>query len=329
VLVDTAAAAREALVAALAVVLALALGALALWQVWMRRARLRERLLMQLRAQAELEARVIERTSELASARDLLQDEVAERRATEAQLRKAQADLVQAGKMAALGQMSAALSHEFNQPLAAARNYADNALTLMERGRADEARGNMERIIALIDRMAAIGKHLRAFARMPGQKLGPVHLPDVVQAALEIAGLRLRAAGADLIMDLRADLPPVQGGSVRLQQVLVNLLTNAADAIESSPDRRIHLGAQIIGDTLRLTLRDHGPGFAPGVVERIFDPFFSTKEVGKGLGLGLSISFNIIRDFGGRLMVRNHPEGGAEFIVELQPAAADSGDIAA
>lgn len=97
-------------------------------------------------------------------------------------------------------------------------------------------------------------------------------------------------------------------------------LSNAIDAVEGGADKRLHLCAQQSGDLVQITLRDHGPGVPDGLQARIFDPFFSTKEVGKGLGLGLSISYNIVRDFGGRLSMRNHPEGGAEFLLELQAA---------
>lgn len=320
VLVDTAPAEREARVIAAALVLGLALLALAGWVVITRRSRLRAEMLAQAAQKAELEFRVQQRTAELAAARDLLQDEVAERRATEVELRKAQADLVQAGKLAALGQMSAALSHEFNQPLAAARNFADNATILLDRDRPLDARSNLERIIALIDRMASISRHLRSFARKPGQKLSAVTLPEVIAAAQEIAGVRLREAGVELQVDLPPDLPPVMGGLVRLQQVLVNLLTNAADALEGTEDRRVILRATLDPACVRLVLRDHGAGFAPGVVERIFDPFYSTKVVGKGLGLGLSISYNIIKDFGGDLRAANAEGGGAEFTLELRRA---------
>jgi two-component system C4-dicarboxylate transport sensor histidine kinase DctB len=113
-----------------------------------------------------------------------------------------------------------------------------------------------------------------------------------------------------------------------LQQVLVNLLSNAIDAVEDGPDKRLHLCARHQAEMVQITLRDHGPGVAEGVQARIFDPFFSTKEVGKGLGLGLSISYNIVRDFGGRLSMRNHPEGGAEFVLELQAAAFSSVEAA-
>lgn len=320
VLLDTGPAERQARTVAVAIALALGLGSMALAAVLQRRARLRERMQMQRAAQAELERRVAERTAELASVNRRLEDEVAERRAKESALRQAQADLVQAGKMAALGQMSAALSHEFNQPLGAARTYADNALLLMDRDRLPEARGNIARILDLIDRMTAISRHLRSFARKPGQKLGPVDLPEVVAAAQEIAGLRLRAAQVDLTVDIPPDLPQVIAGPVRLQQVLVNLLTNAADAVEGQDDRRLLLRAEPGGQGVRITLRDHGPGVPAGLTERIFDPFFSTKGVGKGLGLGLSISYNIVKDFGGGLHVSAPEGGGALFTIDLRAA---------
>src|SRR5690606_28545399 len=137
-----------------------------------------------------------------------LEEEVAERRATERALRKTQSDLVQAGKLAALGQMSAALSHEFNQPLAALRNYADNARMPIERKRPEEAAETLDRVSSLVDRMATISRHLRNFARKPNQQLGPVELETVVRDTLEIVGWRLKAADAELAVDL-GDAPPV------------------------------------------------------------------------------------------------------------------------
>ncbi|MDZ4134995.1 MAG: ATP-binding protein, partial [Paracoccaceae bacterium] len=209
------------------------------------------------------------------------------------------------------------------------RTYADNALVLMERGRFPEAQGNISRILSLIDRMTAISRHLRSFAREPGQRLTAVNLAEVVEATREIAQLRLGAAGAVLEVTLPEDLPKVVGGPVRLQQVLVNLVTNAADAIEGLEDRRIHLAARQTAQGVRVTIRDHGPGVPAGLAERIFDPFFSTKGVGKGLGLGLSISYNIIKDFGGNLSVDAAPGGGAEFIVDLRIADAAAAEEAA
>jgi two-component system C4-dicarboxylate transport sensor histidine kinase DctB len=275
---------------------------------WQHRSRLAERLALQARAQADLERQVAERTAELTSANDDLQ--------------RMQADLVQAGKLAALGRMSAALSHEINQPLAAARNYAESAELLIDRGDLPRARDNILQILGLIDRMAAIARHLRNVARKPNEPLKVVDLAAVVQDALTIAQGRLAAVGAEVALDLPADLPPVLGGPVRLQQVVGNVLSNAADAVEGASDRRIAISALAQGDDVMLSIRDHGPGVAPGIADRIFDPFFTTKQVGTGLGLGLSISYNIMQDFGGDLRVANHPGGGAVFTLVLRPARA-------
>jgi two-component system C4-dicarboxylate transport sensor histidine kinase DctB len=256
-----------------------------------------------------------------------IETEVAERRLTEQELRRTQADLVQAGKLAALGQMSAALSHEINQPLAAARNYADSAALLIDRGDGQRARENIGQILSLIDRMATIARHLRNVARKPDEVLKVLSLPEVIADAMQIVGARLDSAGASVHRDIPHDLPAVRGGAVRLQQVLVNVLSNAADAVETLPDRRIDLSARAEGGAVILSIRDRGPGVPAAIADRIFDPFFSTKTVGSGLGLGLSISYNIMKDFGGDLRVTNHPEGGAVFEIVLQ--AADLREMAA
>lgn len=305
VLLDTAPLRAQARLAVAAFALLLAVALLSGWAIRQRRARLAERLAMQASARATLERQVAERTADLTRAND--------------DLHRMQADLVQAGKLAALGRMSAALSHEINQPLAAARNYADSAGLLIDRGDLPRARENIGQILALVDRMAAIARHLRNVARKPDEPLKPVDLAAVVADALMVARARLEAAGATVDLDVASGLPAVQGGPVRLQQVIVNLLSNAADAVEGGADRRIALWARAEGDAVLLSIRDHGPGVAPAIADRIFDPFFTTKRVGSGLGLGLSISYNIMKDFEGDLRVANHPEGGAVFTLVLRP----------
>lgn len=328
VLLDTSSARAQALTSVAAGLLLLSLATLGGTIIYQRRARLAERMQLQHNAREQLEHRVEERTADLASVNSRLEREVAERRATEQKLRKTQADLIQAGKLAALGQMSAALSHEFNQPLAAVKTYADNAAILIDRDRIADARDNVSRISTLTDRMAAISRHLRNFARKPNEKLGRVALAEVVDDTLEIVAWRLKAAGATVAVDLGHAPPMVHAGSVRLQQVLVNIISNAADAVEGLPDRTIELCARRNGDVVAITIRDHGTGVPEAIAARIFDPFFSTKGVGKGLGLGLSISYNIVKDFGGSLLVENHPDGGAQFRIELIAADAANQEAA-
>ncbi|MCO5065948.1 MAG: ATP-binding protein [Rhizobiaceae bacterium] len=320
VLMDTRAARAQALTGAIAAVLLVFLVGLATVIVMQRRAQLAERLRIQRAAQEELERRVEERTADLAAVNQQLETEVTERRATEVQLRQTQSDLVRAGKLAALGQMSAALSHEFNQPLAAVKAYAENGATLIDRDRIPDARDNLVRISSLADRMATISRHLRNFAREPNQKLGAVGLADVIHETVEIVTPRLKSAGVALETHINPPSLAVHGGSVRLQQVLVNLISNAADALEDRSDRRIVLTAERKGPKVFITVRDNGPGVPEAIRERIFDPFYSTKGVGKGLGLGLSISYNIVKDFGGQIAVENHPGGGALFTLELDAA---------
>ena len=320
VLLDTAYLRGQARLAVAAFMLALAVALSLAVVVAQRRARLAERIAMQAAAQTGLEVLVQERTADLMRVNRQIETEVAERRLTEQELRRTQADLVQAGKLAALGQMSAALSHEINQPLAAARNYADSAALLIDRGDGARARENIGQILSLIDRMATIARHLRNVARKPDEVLKVLAVPDVIADAMQIADARLGAAGATVSLDVPADLPAVRGGAVRLQQVLVNVLSNAADAVETLPDRQIDLTARSEGGGVIIAIRDRGPGVPAAIADRIFDPFFSTKTVGSGLGLGLSISYNIMKDFGGDLRVTNHPEGGAVFEIVLQVA---------
>ncbi len=276
--------------------------------------------LMGLLAYLLKQARQAEAFAKEQEAKRLLETAVAERTAdlqtALGDLRQTQTDLIQAGKLSALGQMSAALSHEFNQPLAAVKSYADNADAFLERDRVPEARDNISRISKMADRMATISAHLRNFARRPQQATGPLLLNAVIQDALAMTEMRLASEGGAVSYS-----PPdteiwVTGGHVRLQQVIVNLINNALDAMEDQPTRVVTL--TLDGTTLHV--RDTGPGIAPEKVANIFDPFFTTKAPGKGLGLGLSISYNIVSDFGGTLSAKNHPDGGAIFSVTLRPA---------
>lgn len=285
-----------------------------------RRARAREREGERRAAQEELERQVRHRTADLNEANKRLLVEIEERRATEERLRTTQKELVQAGKLAALGQMSAALSHEINQPLAAVKSYAENAATYLDRKRVAEARENVTRISQMADRMATLSGHLRNFARRPQETVGPVDLSLVLDDALDLMAPRLSKAGATIDRATETRQPLwVMGGRVRLQQVFVNLISNALDAMEQDPAPHITiLPPEAADGRVRISVRDRGPGVEADAAGRVFDPFFTTKSPGKGLGLGLSISYNIVEDFGGHLSVTNNADGlGACFTVDL------------
>lgn len=303
-LVDIAPAERQAILQSMLAAAAFVVVGAALYALWERRRALATRLAAEAEANARLETRVAERTRELSQANELL--------------RRTQAELVQAGKMSALGQMSAGISHELNQPLMAIQSYAENAAQFLQRGEPERAADNLARVADLARRMGRIIRNLRTFARQESDGMGDVDLVTVVQAALELVEPRL--SRATIAVDWPVPDAPVmvRGGEVRLQQVVVNLLSNAADAI--GQDGRIGIAIDRNGTRVALRIRDTGPGISEP--DRIFDPFYSTKEVGasEGMGLGLSISYSIVKSFGGSIGARNLAEGGAEFTVELDAA---------
>lgn len=270
-------------------------------------------------ANAELENRVTQRTQALSATNQALRREITEREEAEAALKKAQADLVQAGKLSALGQMSAGISHELNQPLMAIQTFAENGTRFLERDNSAKAGENLNRISQMATRMARIIKNLRAFARNENEPTGRVDLAAVISQAVELTEPRLRQGGVTLNWSPETYPTPVyvRGGEVRLGQVFVNLITNAADAMVDHPLRQIDITIQTTPNHC-VMIRDTGPGIdAP---DKIFDPFYTTKEVGssEGMGLGLSISYGLVQSFGGNIRGSNHPDGGALFTVELE-----------
>lgn len=321
ILSPTSGARAQAYAVLLSIILSTLLAILLLAFFTQRRARIEEIMQTQKEAHEQLEKRVASRTKDLNDVNAKLLEEVEERAAAERRLRKTQEDLIQAGKLAALGQMSAALSHELNQPLAAVKTYADNAEAYLERERPEEAKENIKRISELTDRMAAISKHLRNFARKPKEQLGAIPLATVINDAIEIMSGKLRSSAASISVDVPGDEIWVHGGQVRLQQVLVNLISNALDIETKSANQpKIEIRARVKEGRVKIEVRDNGKGLEEDIINQIFDPFFTTKGINKGLGLGLSISYNIIRDFNGTLSARNHPDGGAIFTIELNEA---------
>lgn len=271
-----------------------------------------------------LERVVRDRTRALSITNQSLSQEVEVRREAEDRLRKTQNELIQTAKLAALGQMSTALSHEYNQPLAAIRSYADNALKFLDRGAISEVSGNLSRINSLVERMAELSKTLLSFSRKPGATIGPVPLGTIVDEALLLARPRARAAGiaAIAVGEGVAGLH-VFGGRIRLGQVIVNLVNNAIDALSGQAGACIEIDARREGERVVVTIMDNGPGIEPEQLPKVFEPFFTTKGVGDGIGIGLSIVDNIIRDFGGTIMAANRAEGGACFTINLRAADPD------
>jgi len=267
---------------------------------------------------ALLEARVVERTADLDAANASLRDEVAERGYAEEQLRKSQKELIQAGKLAALGKMSAAISHEINQPLAAIKSYAANASTYLDRSRFEDAKFNVQNISKMSDRMTKISRHLRNFARQPGDSVGPVNVIDVIEETIGLVGPEFRAQNARIVFEPQNGTVLALGGKLRLQQVLVNIMSNALEAMSGQSDVVVECDVALEEDVVRIMVRDHGPGIPKENLEQVFDAFYTTKEAGSGMGLGMSISQNIVTDFGGALNVENHRNGGAVFTVTLR-----------
>ncbi|MEM9582472.1 MAG: ATP-binding protein [Pseudomonadota bacterium] len=286
--------------ALVAVGIGLIFGAVILFYAERRRGVL-HRLALEAQANARLEARVAERT---------------------AALQQAQKDLVQAGKLGALGQMSAGISHELNQPLMAIRSYAENGEEFLRRGKPEVAGENLGRISELARRMGRIIKNLRAFARQETEPLGRVDLGAVLDSVFELFEGRLREEDVELTCERLSQPVFIYGGEVRLSQVLVNLVGNALDAMEGQSEKRLLVSVEL-GEKVEVSVRDNGPGLIDP--EKIFDPFYTTKEVGRseGMGLGLSISYGIVQSFGGNIKGRNHAEGGAVVTIELTPADAE------
>lgn len=235
------------------------------------------------------------------------------------ELQTAQDGLVHAARMAALGQMSAALAHEINQPLTALRMQLASQRLLLDSGRSEAVREGLGQVEGLIERMAALTSHLKTFARKSPAGLPQcVRLDDVVEQALQLLGPRIRGENVEIMRQMPIDAW-VSGDAIRLEQVLINLLNNALDAMQDSAARQLRIDCRRDAGAWRLSVADSGGGISGEHLDQVFEPFFTTKPVGQGLGLGLAVSYGIVRDLGGSLDVHNDAQG-AVFEIRL-PAA--------
>lgn len=310
-----AAAIREMRLLALGVIIPLV--GLAAYLLWRRQSALML-IAAEQAARTELERRVTERTEDLSRARDRLQAEIVDHRTTEAKLQGVQQELVQANRLAILGQVAAGVAHEINQPVATIRAYADNARVFLDRKQTAPVEENLGAIATLTERIGAITDELKAFARKGRTAAEPVELRGVIEGALVL--LRSRFAGQ--LDALAIDLPPpalmVMGNRVRLEQVLINLFQNALEALEGRNDARVDVSVEETGGGVTVSVSDNGPGIPAEILRSLFTPFNTSKE--KGLGLGLVISKDIVADYGGRIEVASR-DSGTSFTIFLCKAA--------
>ena len=292
-------AARYAAITASLAMTVLLLVAVTLWQ---RRRAVRQKLASQAALQAahdSLESTVVART---------------------AQLRAAQSDLVHAGKMAALGQMSAGMVHELNQPLTALRTLSDSAGILLDHDRVDDVRGNLQRISGLVDRLARLTSRLKTFAHKSELPAQPVPLLRSIADTQALLGAELEERDIRIEVDVRPAELSVMADEATTGSLLTNLMRNAIDAMQGSPRRVLRVAARTDGERAILTVTDTGPGIRADILPRLFEPFVTSKPAGTGLGLGLVISAQLVRAVGGTLRASNRDEGGACFTVDMPSA---------
>jgi two-component system C4-dicarboxylate transport sensor histidine kinase DctB len=243
-----------------------------------------------------------------------LQREIAEREKVEKTLQVAEQTLAQSSKLAVMGEMSAAVSHELNQPLAAMKTYLAGARLLLQRKRPEEALSSFQRIDDLIDRMSAITRQLKSYARKGTDAFEPVDTRSAVSSALSMMEPQLKTRKVTINRTIPLEPVMIMGDRLRLEQVIINLLRNALDATKGVREPTIDI-VLTASDMVRLSIRDNGTGIEN--LEDLFEPFYTTKAPGDGVGLGLAISSGIVNDLGGRLTARNAAAGGAVFEVRL------------
>ena len=255
-----------------------------------------------------------------------LRETTAEVQRREQELRDKQEQLVQAGKLATLGELTTGVAHELNNPLNNIGLFVGNAVDLVdlavtEKGEIlDELRHAMQQV----SKATEIISHLRTFGRAAPVSRVPISLREVIARALSLMGEQLRLREITVTVDLGPQEPVVEGNAIQLEQVFINLLTNARDAVAESPRKEIRISGSVGSAGVEIAVADTGGGIPRGLERRIFDPFFTTKEVGKGTGLGLSITYGIIQEHGGTISVASPPGEGATFLIHLPLAPADT-----
>src|SRR2546427_3368324 len=260
-----------------------------------------------------------------------LRETTAERQRREQELRDKQEQLVQAGKLATLGELTTGVAHELNNPLNNTGLFVGNAIDLIELGVTDKGQiaRELRQAMQQVRKATEIISHLRTFGRAAPASREPISLRQVIERALSLMQEQLRLREIGVTVDWGAEEPVVVGNPIQMEQVFINLLTNARDALADAPRRAIRISASVGSAAVAIAFADSGAGIPPGLERRIFDPFFTTKEVGKGTGLGLSITYGIIKEHGGTISVVSPPGEGATFLIRLPLAPADAKETSA
>jgi histidine kinase len=246
----------------------------------------------------------------------------------------AEQQLIQANKMATLGEMATGIAHELNQPLSVIKTASEFLMRKVRKAepiREDILKTMAEEIDSHVDRASKIIQHLREFGRKSDVRTERVQVNEALRKALDIFSQQLKLREIQVVQELQEDLPTILGDANRLEQVFINLLINARDAIEErcekegnrDIEKRIFLKTGLEKDKVTIEVRDSGVGIPQDILDKIFEPFFTTKRVGKGTGLGLSISYGIVQDYEGTIRVKTAENGGADFILQF-PASGDS-----
>jgi C4-dicarboxylate-specific signal transduction histidine kinase len=237
----------------------------------------------------------------------------------EQELRDKQEQLVQAGKLATLGELTTGVAHELNNPLNNIGLYVGNVIDQIRLGEVETERlvSDLEKTMEQVQKATEIISHLRTFGRAARVSIELVDIDDVIERSLLLVHEQLRLRGIDVELELCPDELIVLANPIQLEQVFINLLTNARDAVADSTRKTIRIASSRDEERIRIAFSDTGPGIPRELQQRIFDPFFTTKEVGTGTGLGLSITYSILKEYGGEISVTSRPGEGATFVIEL------------
>jgi C4-dicarboxylate-specific signal transduction histidine kinase len=248
-----------------------------------------------------------------------LRDTTTEMQRREQELREKQEQLVQAAKLATLGELTTGVAHELNNPLNNIGLFIGNVIDGFEFGHIEKeaALRQLRNAMHQVHKATEIITHLRTFGRAAPVRQEPTHVNDVIEESLSLMREQLKLRSIDVVLDLSPKNPLVMANSIRLEQVFMNLLTNARDALAESAKKTLVIRSWADRDLVCLEFQDSGPGVPPGLEQRIFDPFFTTKEVGAGTGLGLSITYGIVKDHEGTIRLENRPGEGATFLLEF------------